>query len=402
MSDRVEIPLVDVVNFNADGSCLPAKAWLSCLEGGRSSLLCRWLRAFVELDKPVTLGWVGATAADIVALNPEAVDLVNGHPSVFEVILRPFGHDIGLLRTPSGFRVNFELGREVLTSTFDSVTPCFLPPEFMLTNEQISILADAGVSAVFIKPDRFSEESQKDIPSEPYIVEGILGGSLACIPVAGSLTEAYLSSIQLWESGPWNRAATSQPASVVTSWRDGESWLLLPDGLSRERAWLETESPTLRRTSVRDAIRRVVPTAPLVRDGERRGYPVHSFANWVKEFRMLGYLRRVREVERHITELPRHLQVLWLQAINSDVLSAVEKEAPRVKLRTAPAGTGDSRICDFTIRRSDRGREGEEFLALLERYEESEEVRRYLRDSPLPHMVKLRARLGWFLERTTR
>ena len=43
--------LVDVVNFNADASCLDSARWLQALTGGAESEFCRWLNLYVRLGK---------------------------------------------------------------------------------------------------------------------------------------------------------------------------------------------------------------------------------------------------------------------------------------------------------------------------------------------------------------
>jgi len=384
--------LVDVVNFNADGSCVHADRWLAGLRGGLDSEVSRWLHSFVELKKKVSLGLMGATVADIATFNPEAIALINRHPDLFEIVLRPFSHDIGLLRAPTGFRLNFELGRHVITTMFENVTSYYLPPEFMLTNEQVMLLADYGVSNVFIKADRFSGEAASRIPRRPYRIRGLFDSSLGCVPVLGSCTDAYLASIQSWDSLAWNAAVVDAPSQVVASWRDGESWLLLPDGLARERAWLTGESEQFERVFIDEAVDESVSLGSAASSAAWAGYPVHSFSNWVKEFRMLGFLGRVAEYEPAIEGEPLVKQILWLQAINSDVLSAVEKNAPVVSIRTGPSIAEFKRI---VLYRSARGHEGEEYLALLERLDASEAARQYMRESPSPHMQKLRARLDW-------
>src|SRR6266516_272399 len=126
--------MVDVVNFNADASCLSSSSWLAMLQNGDGSLMVQWLRLYVKYGKKVTLGFPGSTVADIVIHNPEAINLINSHPDIFEIVLRPFAHDIALLRLGKGFAVNFESGCRVIMNEFCQVTPWFLPPEFMLTN----------------------------------------------------------------------------------------------------------------------------------------------------------------------------------------------------------------------------------------------------------------------------
>ena len=83
--------LVDLVNFNADASCLSTTAWLRALDGGAKSTMCRWLELYVAQDKKIALGFTGATIADMRALNPEAPRADARRPARFEPIVRPFG-----------------------------------------------------------------------------------------------------------------------------------------------------------------------------------------------------------------------------------------------------------------------------------------------------------------------
>jgi hypothetical protein len=374
--------LMDVVNFNADGSCLPAETWLAALRGGRASRLCQWLGVYVARQKRVSLGLVGATAADMVAFNPDAVRLINQHPEIFEILLRPFAHDIALLRTTEGFQMNIGMGLALLESEFAAVTPCFLPPEFMLTNAQVTHLARRAVTGVFINASRFKAEVAARVPTQPYLLAGVLGVTLKCLPLSGALTRAYLDAIHLW-SDAWPRALAEMPGRMLGSWRDGEGCFFVPAGVEREASWLASEPADVERVFVRDVLARepFVPPTP----GLLTSYPLHSCSEWLTGFRMLGYLGRVGEVEARLSVLSREEQAVWLQTINSDVLSAVEKEPPRVALRARP---GQAPL-DQTFERSQRGFEGEDYLAILDGYPATLE---YVERSERPHMQKLRAR----------
>lgn len=386
--------LVDIVNFNADASCLSAAEWLSILEGGAGSRLCRWLELFVALRRKVTIGFVGGTIADMAMFNPAAVALVNAHPDIFEILLRPFSHDIALLRSPRGFALNLALGRAVVRREFRNVVDFFLPPEFMLTNSQAKVLADAGVAGVFINPARFTPELQRRIPAFPYLLEVVFGARLPCIPFQGALTDRYLDALHSFESGPWNAAVLeTERAAPIFTWRDGESSFLIPQGLERERAWLEGESSRIERGSLGSALEQShFSTEAAAQPGLARAYPVHSFSAWFKEFRMLGFLGRIERIEQRLDSLPRDLQVIWLQAINSDVLSAVEKDSPVVTLKRGPGQAPETR---YTIWRSERGFEGEDYLAILEALLEAPGDDSYLKTADKPHLQKLRARIEY-------
>ena len=43
--------VVDIVNFNADASCLPSRTWLETLKGGTNSVICQWLSLFIQNKK---------------------------------------------------------------------------------------------------------------------------------------------------------------------------------------------------------------------------------------------------------------------------------------------------------------------------------------------------------------
>jgi hypothetical protein len=387
--------LVDVVNFNADGSCLASERWLEALGGGSGSRMCRWLGGYLVAGKPVTLGLVGGTVADLAHHNPEAIALINRHPEVFEMVLRPFSHDVALLRTAAGFRLNFERGRELIEERFGAVARWFLPPEFMLNNQQVSALAGWGVEGTFVNPDRFKPEVQRRLPTRPYLLSGVLGGRLPCVPFAGALADAYLDSLHRWSGEPWNAALERLGGGTVYGWRDGESFLLLPDGEAREARWLADEAAGVRRALLSEAVRgaRFADPGELSPPGYR-SYPVHSFASWFREFRMLGFLDRVQAIEQRVDELSPAEQVLFLQTVNSDILSAVEKDSPVVRLRTRPEGEPGGEEIDHTLLRSERSWEGEDFLAILGGWRSSPEVRRYVEEAPFPHLRKLRARLA--------
>ncbi len=118
--------VVDIVNFNADASCLSSSIWLDALQGGTTSKICQWLELFVKNNKKVSLGFTGSTLADIKKFNPDAINIINEKKDIFEIILRPWSHDISLYRTDSLFIYNVELGIRTIKSEFDSVSNFYL------------------------------------------------------------------------------------------------------------------------------------------------------------------------------------------------------------------------------------------------------------------------------------
>ncbi|MBI2240485.1 MAG: hypothetical protein HYU59_06730 [Magnetospirillum gryphiswaldense] len=373
----------DVVNFNADASCLSAAAWLRALEGGESAPVFQWLGLFVQMKKKVVLGLTGATAADMAFFNPHSIRLINDHPDIFQVIARPFSHDAALLRLPDGFRVNFRLGLLTLRRLFSCVQPFFLPPEFMLTVEQTRQLDDDGVVLTFLNPSRFRASQREFLPVRPYLLRGALDSALVCLPVAGELTQAYLSGLDHGDAAAWNRALVTCGLPAPVGWRDGESVLLFPQGIERERRWLDGE--LCERTHL--PVPNPADFAPAG-EGFHQTYPMHPFTAWMREFRVMGYVHRLLRLEERLRELDAAGATLWLQCINSDVLSSVEKDTVYKRFASLDR---PGEFFDGQFLRTERGFEGSEYLLLLERHLNGD-VCDYAQASSAPHMLKLRAR----------
>jgi hypothetical protein len=360
----------DVVNFNADASCLDSRDWLEILNGGEKSRLCQWLSLYITHQKPVILGFPGATISDIVCRNPEAIRLINNNTDIFEVLLRPFAHDLGLLRTSAGFKINYQLGERVIRREFINVANYFLPPEFMLTNEQLHLLCEGSIVGLFTNPDRFSEDIRERMPSVPYRISGIFGSSLLCLPFKRSATQAYLKAIQLLDISHWNSLLDGCTQSVLFSWRDGESSFFLPNGLEREEFWLKNQSKAIHRRHL--GLSKHCEYSDYNVDtkiNHVKCYPVHSFLGWMRELRMLGFVNRINLIEAQINNLSVEQQHYWLLVINSDILSSVEKSSPIVNIRTT---VNSLELKKHQIFRSERWLEGEEYLALLEKSLKSE------------------------------
>jgi hypothetical protein len=386
--------LVDVVNFNSDASCLPCRNWLEALQGGDSSRLMQWLKLYVDFGKKLVLGFTGATVADMARHNPEAIDYINEHPNLFELVLRPFAHDIALLRQGIGFRLNLEWGRRAIEREFNNVLHYFLPPEFMLTNEQVTYLSEQAVAGVFINASRFSSEIRTRIPTVPYTLRGLFDVPLNCIPLEGRLTEGYLHALQSFDCSSWNAGIQTAEQEAIFSWRDGESAFLLPDGVVREAFWLKNEQGGFHRTHIADLSLQFRPST-LLEEHQYRTYPVHSFSAWMKEFRMLGFVHRMQRIEERLSQLTAEQIHYWLMIINSDILSAIEKRSPLILLKATPESIVG---VDFTIRRSERGFEGEEYLAILESALDGRPLTKYVAASTMPHVVKWRGRIEYLNE----
>jgi hypothetical protein len=118
-------------------------------------------------------------------------------------------------------------------------------------------------------------------------------------------------------------------------------------------------------------------------------FPAHSFAAWMKEFRMLGFLGRLNDYEADAPRGSVPEIALWLGLINSDVLSAVEKRHVKVNLRRSP---GSAQHDECVLHRSRREFEAEEYLALLTRLRAGDDIWPLVTGSDEAHMKKLDAR----------
>ncbi|MBT5996006.1 MAG: hypothetical protein HOG73_09815 [Candidatus Marinimicrobia bacterium] len=351
--------VVDIVNFNADASCLPSSIWLEALKGGTNSVICQWLSLFIKNKRKVTLGFTGSTIADIKIFNPDAIKIINENKDIFEIILRPWSHDISLYRTDSLFIYNVELGIRTIKSEFESVSNYYLAPEFMITSRQIELISKMGIDAIFINPDRYQNDIKRRIIPKPHIVYGTSESTIKCITIHGSTTQKYLSSCQLNDPKIWDQFIQNFPDDLIFSWRDGESFLLIPDGLSREEYLLQGESENINRSKLH-SLEINYEDSSLYDLSYYKSYPIHSFTAWIKEMKMMWYIDRIGKIENNYFELTDFQKTLLLQMINSDILASVEKISPKIKLKVKDL------IEDFIIYRSERGFEGEDYLQLIE------------------------------------
>ena len=369
--------VVDIVNFNADASCLSSSIWLDALQGGTNSKICQWLELFVRNNKKVSLGFTGSTLADIKKFNPDAINIINEKKDIFEIILRPWSHDISLYRTDSLFIYNVELGIRTIKSEFDSVSDYYLAPEFMMTSRQIELISKMGIEAIFINPDRYQNDIKRRIIPTPHIVYGTSESTIKCIAIHGRTTQKYLSSCQLNDPKIWDKFIQDFPDDLIFSWRDGESFLLIPDGLSREEYLLQGESENINRKKLQ-SLEINYEDSSLYDRSYYKSYPIHSFTAWIKEMKMMWYVDRIRKIENNFSKLSDLQITLLLQLINSDILASVEKISPKIKLKIKGV------IEDFIIYRSERGFEGEDYLQLIDDPN--------FRNDSAPHIKKLIAR----------
>jgi len=405
------MPLIDVVNFNADASCLSSSKWIRCLEGGASSILVSVLRAYVHAGRKVNLGLIGATAADIAARNPEAIQLINEHPGIFEIVARPFAHDNALLRLPIGFQANVQAGLDILRASFRRVNSYFLAPEIMVTGEQIRILRELGITGVFLHKGRYDVSVTGRVPDEPFGIFGVFRTPMWCIPFTErDLEWRYLHMLHgTLKPEEWAAAiAESARQTRTVIWRDGESCLLHPLGPRHEaEAWaaeaaLGVERAFLSELELGDA------AVDTQRADSLRYFPMHSMRPWLDSMKMYWFVRRLARIEEKLPSLPDDVRRLWLLTINSDILSAAEKKPPIVDVsdavlradRNDPLWDGVIAVPEsrqVILTRSERAGEGEDYLAYCELLENGEATLAGLRESwrasGEPHLLKALARV---------
>ena len=382
--------VVDVVNFNADASCLECDHWFKSLAGGEQSVFFSWLSLYVKLQKKVVLGIPGATLADIAKLNPESIAIIKSNPNIFDLILRPFSHDNALLRTRFGFEKNLEYGMKTLKKLFGFVPSYFLPPEFMLNSEQVYVLQQNGIKGTFVNPARFSAEAKSRIPTTSYVIRGVFGSEMNCHSFTGKLTKAFLEGIHFYNAKAWNNAVNEAEGEVVFNWRDGESAFLIPDTVEREKAWLLGENKDVNRVHLNDLETNFIQNINL-NPTQYKGYPFHSFAPWLKEMRMIGFTSKVAKIEEILEGLSEDKIFHWLQVINSDILSSVEKDSPKIKLQNS---ISELDVFDFRIWRTERAFEGEDYLTLLKQSEKENGYQNYL-NSNKGHLKKFNLRMDF-------
>lgn len=385
----MENRIIDIINFNSEASCLSSTTWFDALRNGKNSLFIKWLKLYIENEKKVVIGFPGATILDIAVNNQEVIELINKHPDIFEIIRRPFTHDISLLRSKKGFELNMEYGSRIINKYFINISDYYLPPEFMCNSLQIQMLEDMGIKGIFINPGRFDREIRKNIPNKPYYINGIFGSRLLCIPIDEELTNYYLHSIHYYTADRWNVNILKKENKYIYSWRDGESTFLLPDTLERERNWLINEDKQINRYFLNDVLKTNTENKNSNSNDDTYIYPIHPFSSWVKEMKMYWYISKVEEVEKQLEHMNNEQIYYWLHLISSDILSSIEKRSPIINylenlLSVKPIKT--------TLRRQNKGLEGEEYLQILADYS-NEYVKKYISNAEYTHINKLKDRI---------
>lgn len=335
--------LVEVSNWNFDASMLFAEKELSLMEGEHESEICKGLKTYVKYEREVNLGPIGATVRDIAEFNPEAIDIINENTDIFEIIPRPYSHDLLILRTDKGFEKNVSKGLKILEEHFENVnTKYFLPPEIMLTSEQIKILSDLGFEGTFIHKSRYNPKIRKFIPDEPYIVEGVLGSELICIPFQDTnLRKVYHRILQgNMEPSSFSKHLKEIKHDTIFHWKDEETDYLNLEGVSiRGKIFEDEKKNNIERKKLSEIDKYIEQCAEKYTDSDVRYsyqqggtlicYPRQSLNSWLGTLHGYPIQREVEKYELKIFDedrkYPECIMNLLLLAMNSDIFSSTEK-----------------------------------------------------------------------------
>ena len=398
--------LIDVVNFNADASCLWPKKWLHCIQGGSNSIFFQMLKNYIRYSRKVNLGLTGVTVRDLLYFNPESVHLINDHPDIFELVCRPFSHDSPLLRTTMGFRKNVQKGIEVLKNTFNNINRFYLAPEHMIIGQQIYILKELGIKGTFIYRNRYQEKISDRIPDQIYKVKGVLGESIVCIPFnQKEELNVFLHVLHgHLQQEKWTEIIKSK-RNTFAFWRDGESCLLVPKGVELEGRLLKAEKEKGIERIFLSEIKLEAQTTP---SNKYCSFAYPSLQPWFKDMKLYWLTSRIRDIELNLNDYPPFIQTLWMLTINSDIMSSAEKDFPVIKVTPeifsvppeSPQWIGiesDRKNNRLTLIRSERAADGEDYLAYLDKLLENsltiEKVLDIWKNSNTPHLKKAYARI---------
>lgn len=216
----------EIINFNSEASCLSHDRWLAALVGGKNSELCCWLSLYVQEKNPICLGLMGVTILDVLALNPEAIELINNNPGIFKLALRPYSHCL-LSTFPDDFvQRQIEVGYQIVRSVFSSKIDCFLPPEFSMSVAVLNACVDLDIFHVFFSGQRLSSPTHENLSTE------FKDRIIFFDHCDESYFREFLKVSQRFSD--FSILPTSQ-----NFWRDGESFLLVPNGIQREKFALD-------------------------------------------------------------------------------------------------------------------------------------------------------------------
>jgi len=343
--------VLDVVNLNPDASCLESDVWINILNGSDKKFLS-WLKLFVKNNTPVLFGICGSALADIKSYAPDALNFMKNHPKIFHFTVRPYSHSSSYLLTHEIVKLNLNLGIKAMSYLKLPVQDVYLPPEFMVTTFDLSLLNTNNIHSIFLNPARFNIPTDQELirlkmTSQQKSLEGVL--------THPQNTLDYLKVLQLLDID--YKKNESLP-NLSVRWRDGESWMLLPDGLERESFFMKWQSNQEKIISWKDFQIKIneQPTIDI------KWYPRHRLTKWTGSGRMIDVCNSLQDLMKK-PDLVKNLSDLnkLFLALGSDILSSVEKDNVNVSLRDYKTLS----IKNYLIERGSRHIEGEMLIADL-------------------------------------
>ena len=372
--------LVDIVNLNAEASCLSTKRWLRALEGGTNSEIYRILNLYVEEDLKICVGIVGSTLAEIEELNPECIDLINNHPQNFEILIRPFIHSLSILWSDETFTYNYKLGKKYIESVFSNCINWYLPPEFALRNSHIYQLENNNCEGTFIHPKRVKKDTKSALPIGLFTLSSIQNINISCINFTENYDSYYLDQMQIFHS------KIRFEEDLIYGWRDGESPFFLPESVEREEIFVQNSMNDFERIFLSESLKaNQVQDKPIV-----HSYPQNSLLPWLGNFRLYWFITEIKRLENNFASLSEVKKKLFLNLLNSDILSSIEKSNVNIKLKGIKSNN-DATI-SYLIKRKERNLDAEELLYLILRSNDSQ-INTFLRSTDSAFSLRINSRL---------
>lgn len=386
-----KVEFIDIVNLNADASSLSSARWLEIIEGGKSSILYRILNQYVIRNQKITLGIPGSNLAELASINPSCISIIQENPEIFEIIYRPYVHDLSILWDKETFMLNVVLGKKIIDHLFNSVTSFYLPPEFILANNHLYYLKQIGIKGIFIHPERTRSDYRDRIPDTPYNIRGSFNSTLNCIPFTKGFNKAYLNTIQELDSRFLANFFKENKKGPIIGWRDGESTFFIPNTISRVEHYIQTTEEYTKRIFLKDYLKDITYKSNFKSDNLLEPFlyfPANSLIPWFKDFRLIGYIDQLKGFEKSISNLSSLKKLIYLQLINSDILSSVEKNRVKVSLKSPKSVSSE----EFIIWRQNKHLEGDEFLELFSSFSE-DEITNFLSSATSPWHKRLKAKI---------
>jgi hypothetical protein len=330
--------MFELVNFNGDASCLKRADFIHAL---KSNEILKWLHLYDISANPVSIGFTGTSLSDLALFS---------RSPVIESVARPFVHAISAYMPPILSSINILLGHFVERLLLERPLTCFLPAEFSLRMHDILTLCDLGFTSTFHRYSPFlvptSIDSSCQFSNTPFYpllsLQHPCGSSLLSLSIDPLGTAQYHNTVQLLNP--------ESPTSSI--WRDGESFLFLPNGLDREKYYLNVRKPCLHTHSFINLCSHInLPSLDY--------YPLRPLDPWIGDYSNKWFTNICTSLQASLLSTDRcdiYSLLIILLAQSSDLLASVSK--PNVTVKLCSISESES-FFDYTIFRDHRTSEAE-------------------------------------------